>query len=201
MLLPSLAVVLLAVAPGHASLLASETPPTRPSARLLSQAEGSSRPLPPPLPSEEPAPEAREERLRQLTLEVAALDQRIQAIDPRWSRTAALLVVGGSVLMGVGLVLLVSYALDGFAGDVEGSRDLLIAALLVEIVGGGVIGGGFLLGTSAKTEAEAEKRRLTRERDRLQAERQALEARRAALEPSRTRLPRLPVLPVLALRF
>lgn len=188
-MLVSLTLALLSAAPGHVSLLASDTSSRHLPARLLAQVN-----TPPPLPpsSLDEAPEA---RLADLKLELRELDSKLQLVGAEWPGGARALMAGGLLMM-VGTVAIV------FVGVANGLDYDLLAygalGLLTAAVGVGLMGGGYALAVSAE---KKERDALLRERKRLRAELRALEGRRDTYEQSRARLPRPTAFPLVALAF
>jgi len=184
-MLMSLTLALLAAAPGHASLLASETSPRHLPARLLAQADTLSA------PSLDAAPEA---RIRDLKLELSEVDSRLKLVGSEWPGSAR-------ALMATGLVVTLGAVVLGYV-SVTSSLDNLFTlvplAVLTAAVGVGLMGGGYALAISAE---KKERDALLGERKRLRAELRSLEGRREPYEQSRARLPRTAGLPVVALAF
>lgn len=191
MLVVSVVAVLLTAAPGHASLLESAEPDLRHPARLLAQDTSQ-----PPADAPISAPASPDERIRELTLQLDALDARI--LDLHGSGPTALVVTGFilSPALPAGLFLLfLGLAYTDYVGE------LILPAVALTATGVGAVA-MILHGFNLKEQRRTELSRLTAERNALDREVERL--RRSQLPPPRSWGP--PVrpsrtVPVLAFRF
>ncbi len=178
----SLVAVLLAVSPvpAQASLLASSQEESPPAVRLLvAQAEEDSR----------------EERIRELTREVDALNQRLRGLSSNWPTSALLMSYAGYTLAPLvlpGIPLLI-------AGLVLGTElapiFVTVGAVLSGVGGVGVVllVAGLVSGFNAVEAARSERGRLIQERERLEDELRALKSARPEAEVGRLPAGSLPV--------
>lgn len=164
----SLAVALLAVAPASSplSLLASDTPALPAAARLLTQAT-------PETPSRTVSPEL-DARIQDLSLEIKALNQRIDAVDTRWPGSSVMMATLGVIVSGLTVIALPFAAFSSILGKDSSFVPLYIAggaglALLVI---------GYTSGESATEPAREERDALTRERDALREQLKELKQER-----------------------
>ena len=164
----SLAVALLAVAPGsgHLSLLASDAPALPAAARVLTQAspEAAPRTVSPEL----------EARIQDITQQVKALNQRIDAVDTRWPGSSVLLATVGVVLSGLAVIALPFAAFGSLLGDDSSYIPIVVmggAGLTLLVL-------GYTSGESATAPARQERDELTRERDALRLELKELKQER-----------------------
>lgn len=158
MMLP-LAVALLAVAPAssHLSLLASDAPALPAAARLLTQA----------------TPEL-EARIQNLGLEIKALNTRIDAVDTRWPGSSVMMATVGVILSGLAVIALPFVAFGSLLGKENSFVPILIgggAGLALLVI-------GYTSGESATEPARRERDELTRERDALREQLKELKQER-----------------------
>jgi hypothetical protein len=165
----SLAVALLAVAPAssHLSLLASEAPTLPSAARVLTQAT-------PEAPPRSVSPEL-EARIQDMTRRIKALNARIDAVDTRWPGSSVLMATVGVILGGLAAIA-VPLSLLGSLLGIENN-----ALLPIAVVGGAgltLLVLGYTSGESATRPARAERDELLRERDALRLELKELKQER-----------------------
>lgn len=179
----SLVAVLLTVTPGHASLLSPVEAELRPSARVLAQATApaspEARPETAPPPSAPPLVAAPEARIRELTLQVSLLNDRIRALNTDWPMSSVVMTYTGYVfspLLLVGVPLLIV----GIASTAEIAGTLTVVGTVLTVLGGVgavVLVAGIVTGINATTASRAERQALIRERTRLEDELRELKRR------------------------
>jgi hypothetical protein len=189
----SLVAVLMTAAPGHASLLAPvESLPS--STRLLAQATSQSQPLSePPLP---PSGLAADARIRELTLRIDELNQRIADLGGNHLGASALGFLGYALTLGLVVGPLLILVDGAFAPE----NDMLLPGL--GITAAGVV--GILLAAyaiSIKSDRKTEQGRLAVQRADLLQEMEALKARQSPAAHRRGPVRRSATFTVLALAF
>lgn len=177
----SLVVVLVAATPGHASLLSPASSDRSHFVRLLAQTspEVGSEPglgtQPPPLVA------APEEHIRELTLRINDLNDRIRAINTDWPLSSVVMLYAGystAPLILVGLPLLV-FGLTSSVGSAGTIVAIGAAITAVGTLGIGLLIAGVVTGLHSADAPRAEKAALISERTRLEDELRELKRRTA----------------------
>ncbi|WP_224245988.1 hypothetical protein [Hyalangium gracile] len=177
----SLVAVLVAATPGHASLLSPATSAHVHSARLLAQASPGVGAEQGPASQPPLVTAAPEERIRELTLRIDELNDRIRSINTDWATSSVVMLYAGYstaplVLVGLPLLIVGLTSSIGSAGT--------IAAIGAVITGLGAVGIGLLIagvvtGINSADAPRAEKAALISERTRLENELRELKRRGA----------------------
>jgi hypothetical protein len=177
----SLVVVLLTATPGQSSLLSPAGPELRPSARLLAQAAPSAQVSPESAPGSSAPPLVTappEERIRDLTLRINELNERIRSINTDWPVSSLVMSYSGYILTPL-LLVGVPILLVGLAFGEEGAGLAVVGGAItgVGVVGGVLLVVGLVTGISDSDAAKTEKQHLTYQRSLLEKELKELKRR------------------------